>query len=225
MIKLAVPVLAGCAFFDDTICFPAPAPRTFPDFFRIPPMMMHRTVLGLVAAACVAAAPVSAAAQKAFGPALEASFGVFAGAGGTFDARRGPALDLSVALPFGRMGSGTLVGGVTAGISGPLTMTDECRLGPNDTCMADYPTFFTLGAVAGVQQAIGAGFSARALAGPAFFQGEERKHAFGLQGRLDVARPLFFHTAVIASARGSVLPRYEGETLRYTAFGLGLRIQ
>ena len=76
-----------------------------------------------------------------------------------------------------------------------------------------------------MQQAIGGGFSARALAGPAHFQGEERKNAFGLQGRLDVARPLFFHTAVVASVRGSVLPRYEGETLSYTAFGLGLRIQ
>ncbi|WP_420126129.1 hypothetical protein [Longimicrobium sp.] len=188
-------------------------------------MMMHRALLGLVAAACVAAGPANAAAQKMFGPALEASFGVFAGAGGTFDARRGPALDMSVALPLGRMESGTLVGGVTAGISGPLSMTDICRVGPNDTCMPDYPVFFTLGAVAGVQQAIGAGFSARALAGPAYFQGAETKDAFGLQGRLDVARPLFFHTAVIASVRGSLLPRYEGETLSYTAFGLGLRIQ
>jgi hypothetical protein len=194
-------------------------------FFRIFPMMMHRTVLGLVAAACAAAAPVTAAAQKTFGPAVEASAGAFVGAGGTFDERGGPAVDVSVAVPLGRMASGTLVAGLTAGISGPLAMTDICRLGPNDTCMPSYPTFFTLGAVAGVQQAIGGGFSARALAGPAYFQAAESKNAFGVQGRLDVARPLFFHTAVVASLRGSLLPRYEGETLSYAALGLGLRIQ
>jgi hypothetical protein len=83
----------------------------------------------------------------------------------------------------------------------------------------------TLGAVAGVQRTIGAGLSARALAGPTYFQAADGDDTFGLQGRLDVAKPLFFHTALVASVRGSLLPRYEGETLSYATFGLGLRIQ
>lgn len=189
-------------------------------------MMMHRIVLGLVVAACAAAAPVTIAAQQKFGPAAEASAGTFVGAGGTFGERGGPALDVSVAVPLGRLGAGTLVAGLTGGISGPLIAGDLiCRAGPNGTCISNYPTFFSVGAVAGVQQAIGGGFSARALAGPAYFQAADGDDTFGLQGRLDVARPLFFHTAVVASVRGSLLPRYEGETLSYAAFGLGLRIQ
>lgn len=187
--------------------------------------MMSRTLSAFLALACVAAAPVNAAAQQAFGPSVEASAGAFVGAGGTFDERGGPAVDVSVAVPIGRMGSGTLVAGLTGGISGTLIMTDICRRGPNDTCMPSYPTFVTLGAVAGVQQSIGGGFSARALAGPAYFQATDGDDTFGLQGRLDLARPLFFRTAVVASIRGSLLPRYQDQTLSYAAFGVGLRIQ
>jgi hypothetical protein len=186
-------------------------------------MMRHRTFALVLAAAC-AAAPVTGVAQDVFGPSADVSAGVFVGAGGTFHQRGGPAVDVSVAVPFGRTRLGTLVAGATGGISGPLVMTDICRLGPNDTCMPSYPVFLTVGAVAGVQRAIGGGFSARALAGPTYFRSED-DHTFGLQGRLDVARPVVFRIAVVASVRGSLLPRYQGETLSFATFGVGLRIQ
>jgi hypothetical protein len=188
-------------------------------------MIIHRMLALVLAAACVAA-PAPAAAQDRFGPSADVSVGMFVGAGGTFAERGGPALDGIVAVPIGRIASGTLVAGVTGGISGPLMVGDlPCRVGPDDSCMDDYPTFVTLGAVAGVQRTIGAGLSARALAGPAYFQAADGDDTFGLQGRLDVAKPLFFRTSVVASARASLLPRYADETLSYATFGLGLRIQ
>jgi hypothetical protein len=186
-------------------------------------MMMRRTFTLVLAATC-AAAPATAAAQNAFGPSADVSVGMFAGAGGTFVDRGGPAVDVSVAVPVGRTGSGTLVAGLTGGISGPVATIEMCRLGPNGGCMPSYPVFYTVGAVAGVQRAIGAGFSARALAGPTWFRSED-DGTFGLQGRVDVAKPLIFRTAVVASVGGSLLPSYQGETLSYAAFGLGLRIQ
>ncbi|HEU4885564.1 MAG TPA: hypothetical protein VFT45_25190 [Longimicrobium sp.] len=189
-------------------------------------MMMQRKIAIVLAAAFAAAIPAAAAAQQALGPSADVSFGIFAGAGGSFVDRGGPALDGIVAIPLGRMGSNTLVAGVTGGISGPLMIGDNiCRLGPGDTCVPDYPTFTTAGVAAGVQRTIGAGLSARALAGPAYFHAMDGDDALGLQGRLDVARPLIFHTAVVASVRGSLLPSYQGETLSFATFGVGLRIQ
>lgn len=188
-------------------------------------MMMHRTFALILAAAC-AAAPATAAGQQAFGLSADVSAGLFVGGGGSFAERGGPALDGIVAVPLARMGFGTVVAGVTGGISGPLVMSDLiCREGPDDTCISNYPTFVTAGAVAGVQRGIGAGISARALAGPAYFQAAEGGDALGLQGRVDVAKRLVFRTAVVASVRGSLLPSYRGERLSYATFGLGLRIQ
>lgn len=189
-------------------------------------MSTPRNLAVLVFAACAAVLSTTAAAQQAFGPSADVSVGVFVGSGGSFADRGGPALDGIIALPLGQARSGTLVGGVTGGISGPLMMGDlVCRAGPNNTCIPNYPTFVTVGAVAGVQRAIGSGMSARALAGPAYFQDADGGDTFGLQGRVDVAKRLVLRTALVASVRGSLLPRYEGSTLSYATFGLGLRIQ
>jgi hypothetical protein len=190
-------------------------------------MRIPRTLAALAVAACAVALPTRAAAQQqAFGPSADVSVGYFAGAGGSFVDRGGPALDGIIALPVSRTRSGTLVAGVTGGISGPLMMGDLiCHVGPNDTCISSYPTFVTVGAVAGVQRSIGPGLSARAVAGPAYFQAAEGDDTFGLQGRLDVAKRLILRTALVASVRGSLLPSYQDATLGYATFGLGLRIQ
>lgn len=186
-------------------------------------MMIHRTITVLLAA-CALAAPASA--QRTFGPSADISVGVFAGAGGYFADRGGPALEGVLAIPVAQARTGTVVAGVTAGISGPLMMGDlVCINGPDGECVPNYPTFVTAGVVAGVQRSIGSRLSARALAGPAYFHDADGGDTFGLQGRLDVARPLLFRTAIVASVRGSLLPRYQGETLGYATFGLGIRLQ
>jgi hypothetical protein len=189
-------------------------------------MRIPHTLAALVLAACATALPSAAEAQQAFGPSADVSVGLFVGAGGSFAERGGPALDGIITLPVSQMRSGTLVGGVTGGISGPLMMGDLiCRGGPNNTCIPNYPTFVTVGAVAGVQRAIGSGLSARALAGPAYFQDADGDDTFGLQGRVDVAKRLILRTALVVSVRGSLLPIYQDATLGYATFGVGLRIQ
>lgn len=173
--------------------------------------------------ACVAASP--AAAQQAFGPSLEASAGLFAGAGGTFEQRDGPAIDAVLAVPLARTDAGTVVAGLTGGISGPLTHDLICRQGPDDRCIPDYPTFASIGAAAGLQRGLTSTLSARAMAGAAVYQDVEGPSVLGLNGRLDVAQRLIHRVSLVASARGAVLPRYEGQALRFAAFGLGIRVQ
>ncbi|HEX2211207.1 MAG TPA: hypothetical protein VHG93_26220 [Longimicrobium sp.] len=186
---------------------------------------MIRRPLALFTAAFAIAAPITASAQS-FGPSVDFSVGVFAGAGGTFVDRGGPAMEGVLALPVARTSSGTVVAGVTGGVSGPLMMGDLiCHVGPNDTCIPNFPTFVTAGAVVGMQRAVGTRLTARALAGPAYFQAVDGDDTFGLQGRLDVARRLIPHTAIVASVRGSFLPRFQGQTVSYATFGIGLRIQ
>jgi hypothetical protein len=186
-------------------------------------MMIRRIAFVLSAAAC--ATTSAQAQQQPFGPSVEASAGLFVGGGGTFHQRGGPTIDAVVAVPLARAGTGTVVAGVTGGISGPLTHDLICRQGPDDTCIPDYPTFASIGAVAGVQRALGSTTSARALAGAGFYQDVDGPGTVGLQGRVDVAQRLIFRTSLVASVRGAVLPSYEGQSLSFAAFGLGIRIQ
>jgi hypothetical protein len=187
-------------------------------------MMMRRILAVLSAALCTIAIP-AAAQQPAFGPSVEAGLGMFAGGGGAYYRRGGPAVDAVLAVPLGRTPAGTVVAGVTAGVSGSVGGDLICEPDPEGNCKDDYPSFFSLGAVAGVQRQMGYGLSARALAGPAYYQSADGPNVWALQGRVDVAKPLFFHTALVASLRGAVLPSYQGESLSFTALGVGLRIQ
>jgi hypothetical protein len=186
--------------------------------------MMRRSLLSL-ALACAAAVSVDAAAQARFGPSVEASLGVSTGGGGMFAHRTGGAMDAVLAVPLRQTSSGAVILALTGTANGPVAVDDICVVAPNDGCLEDYPTFMSLGLAAGVQRRLGSGLSTRVMAGPAYYQAVDGSDTFGLQGRVDVARPLVFRTAIVASLRGAVLPRYEGETLRFAAVGLGLRIQ
>jgi hypothetical protein len=186
-------------------------------------MNIYRILAVLSVAGCAASVPAQAQ-QPTFGPSAEAGVGAYIGGGGAYFRRGGPAVDVVLAAPIGQGYGGTIMAGVTAGISGSMGGDDVCRIGPGDTCLDDYPTFFSLGAVAGVQRRMG-GLSARALAGPAYYQSVDGPNVMALQGRLDVAKPIVFRTAIVASLRGSLLPSYQGEPLSFTALSLGLRIQ
>jgi hypothetical protein len=188
-------------------------------------MMIRRIAFVLSAAVCAATSAQAQQQPQPFGPSVEASAGLFLGGGGTFHQRGGPTIDAVVAVPLARAGRGTVVAGVTGGISGPLAYDLVCLDGPNDECIPSYPTFASIGAVAGVQRALGSATSARALAGAGFYQDIDGPGTVGLQGRLDVAQRLIFRTALVASVRGAVLPSYEGQSLSFAAFGLGIRIQ
>lgn len=186
--------------------------------------MIKRTIsLSLVALACAALA--EGAAAQSFGPSFDASLGPSFGGGGSFVQRAGGGFDGVLAVPVARTSTGTVVLGITGGIHGKMAHDLICYEGPGDVCMPEFPTFASLGAVAGVQRGLGSGFSARALAGPAYFQAVDGDDTFGLQGRVDVAKRLVFHLSLVASARTAVLPSYQDETLHFTSFGIGLRIQ
>lgn len=188
-------------------------------------MMTYRIAAAVFAAACLAALPAEVRAQQGFGPSVEASLGIYRGRGGNFAERGGPVLDAVLTVPMRRQSAGSVVAGIATGVTGPLASDLVCAVGPAGECVPDYPTFLSVAVVGGVQRRIIGGNSARLLAGPAFHQAADGGAALGLQVRGDVARPLFFRTALVASLRGDLLPRYQGDRLGFAAFGLGLRIQ
>jgi hypothetical protein len=187
-------------------------------------MMIIQRALLVLSAAGAAALPADVAAQR-FGPSVEASLGVSTGGGGLYTHRTGGAMDAVIAMPIAGNERSTVVLGLTGTANGPVAVDDVCVIGPEAECLDDYPTFMSLGIVAGVQRRLGGNLSTRALVGPAYYQSVDGDDTFGLQGRVDVAKPLIFRTAVVASLRGAVLPSYEGEALTFGALGVGLRIQ
>jgi hypothetical protein len=176
---------------------------------------------------CVAAAAVlapAAAAQQSLPVSLDASLGLRIGSGGTYVERTSVAADLLLGVNLGRSGAGTLVGAVTAGVQGAMARDLSCQLGPGGECVPAFPVLLSAGAMVGVSRPSAWGFTTRALAGPAYFRGEEQSGALGLQGRLDVATPAILHTSLVVSFRGTLLPDFRGETLGTTSLGLGLRV-
>lgn len=185
-------------------------------------MMIRRLLL----ASLLAAAPTAAAAQQqTFGPSLEASLGLFAGGGGTFGERGGPTIDAVMAVPVARTSAGTVMLGLTGGISGPIRHDLICTADPEGGCIPDYPTFASIGGALGLQRGLTSGLSTRAMAGAAVYQDVDGPSTFGFQGRIDVAQRLFYRAALVASVRGAVIPRYQGESLSFGAVGLGIRMQ
>ena len=67
------------------------------------------------------------------------------------------------------------------------------------------------------------GATVRVLAGPAVFRSEAENVA-ALQGRADVATPAFAHLALLLSARGALLPRFQARRNEMAAFGIGIRV-
>ena len=178
----------------------------------------------LVVALAAAAVSVPAAAQGR-APSVELGLGFFAGGGGDYAQTSGVAMDALIAVPVRSLDAGTLLLGVTGGISGLMTSELVCHPQPDDSCRGDFPVVFGLGVLGGLQRPLGAGFTGRALAGAGYYQATEGAESIGVQGRLDLARTLIPHTALVASTRLTVLPAMiEGETLTITAFQLGLRI-
>lgn len=187
--------------------------------------MINRTLAAALLLACATALPADAAAQQSFGPSIEATVGLSTGGGGAFIERGGAAVDAVLAVPLARTSAGTFVAGLTASGNGKATSELVCVDGPGGVCIGSYPTFLSLGVVGGVQQPLGRNASARVLAGPAYYQAVDGPDTWGLQGRVDVARPFAPRAAAVLSLRGSVLPSYEGETLRFASVALGLRLQ
>ena len=178
--------------------------------------------------ACGAMLAGETAAQQHLPVSTEASFGFRMGHGGAYASRSGAALDIVLGYRLRDTPAGTLIGGLNLRVQAPMTL-DICRVLPGGECAPEFPAFFSGGALMGVQRGSARTASARVLAGPTYYLPLGSDHdaggALGLQGRVDVSTPPWNHTAVVASLRHSVVPRFQGEAVGITSFGLGLRIQ
>jgi hypothetical protein len=169
------------------------------------------------------------AQQQSLPVSVQVSLGFRNGGGGTYHHRGGAAVDLLIGMPMRESTAGTLVGGIVIGAQSPMAVTDDCLVirGTNE-CAPNFPIFFSGGLLAGVQRGAADWFSARALAGPVYYQAHSTDGgggALGLQGRLEFATPTLLHTAPTISIRSSLVPRFAGETLRITEVAIGLRVQ
>ena len=84
-------------------------------------------------------------------------------------------------------------------------------------------SFTSLALMGGLEGKLGA--TLRALAGPAVFHDGTRGTAAGLLGRADLASPPLLHISIVASARGEVIPNFDGHVHGMMGFGFGVRIQ
>ena len=141
---------------------------------------------------------------------------------------RSIALDglLTVRLP--KVGNSGLLAGMSVSWQGPPPSGDKCVPDrPFGQCLQNYPQFTTVGVLAGWTSAAG---RVRVLGGVASVRADKEDYAdrydytVGLPVRVDCAVAKFSHLAVVASLRGTVLPRYRGNAYTLLASGLGFRI-
>lgn len=188
-------------------------------------MMVDRLlVAGIVLLLAATLAP-PAIAQHPPSFFMEASVGVGLGSGGDYEERAGHAADLMLGMRLRETAAGTVVGAVTVGLNGAMASDLVCRIRAGGECAPAFPLLLSAGALAGLERRSGHSAAARVLAGPAYYSAVDGGEAFGLQGRVDVASPPLLRTALVASLRSILLPSLDGETLRVTALGVGLRIQ
>jgi hypothetical protein len=164
--------------------------------------------------------------------ALDLTLGLSTGSGGgPARNRTGLAADAVIASPVKRLRRGALLGGMAAGLQGPVQLlggSDACdNPGRSDRrpCDPKFPIFYSAAALAGVEAGGPRTGTIRALAGPGYYVEPDAASTLGFQARVDLATPRFLGLALVASGRGAILPRYQGRTLRLGAFGLGLRIR
>jgi hypothetical protein len=139
--------------------------------------------------------------------------------GHVFSNHGGPSLDGVVAWRPTRDGA-FIVGG---GLAGHAIMSEACYFPPGTSgCASNFPSFSSFTAFAGLATS---GAGARLLGGPGVFHAGERGTALGIQARTDLAATLAHHVAFVLSARGAVIPNFEGRVHRYGAFGLGIGIR
>jgi hypothetical protein len=114
---------------------------------------------------------------------------------------------------------------LSAGWQGALAGADDCLIAPGGGCVGDFPMFFSIAAIGGVEVGRAHRATARLLAGPAYFREDEGEQTFGMQARFDAATPAILHVSLVASARASLLPNFRGDRYALTTLGVGVRIR
>lgn len=186
------------------------------------PMPSRRLALLLLVSAAL---PVSAAAQRHLPVSFEAAVGAGAASGGGFGTTEGVSIDLLLGARLRETPGGTFIGALSAGVYGPLFTTGMCPMEAGAICPPDFPVLGAFGALAGVQRGGPSRAAVRFLAGPGFVQTEDRVRTGAAMARIDVDTPPFLLTSAVLSLRTLLLPDYRGETVAFTAFGVGLRVR
>jgi len=136
-------------------------------------------------------------------------------------------LDGLLTMRLAKDGRSGLLAGMSAGWQGPPPGGDRCVLDQAGQCLHDYPQFTSVGVLAGWTSAAG---RVRVLGGVASVRADKKDYpdrydyTVGLPLRVDCAVAQFSHLAVVASLRGTVLPRYRGSAYTLFASGVGFRI-
>ena len=122
-------------------------------------------------------------------------------------------------------------GSFLLGVSGAKSITsggdDVCVPDSSGACAQDFPRISTIAAGAGwefgTQRAL-AEPSLRVLLGPAI-AAVDGDNSFAAVGRIDLATPSRWRTALVVTARGSIIPDHLGKRLTLGTVGVGLRVQ
>jgi len=172
--------------------------------------------------------PLRANAQSARAVAIEMNVGPgYLFGGPEVLSRASIVLDGLLTMRLAKNGSSGLLAGISVGWQGPPPSGDRCVLDQAGRCLHDYPQFSTVGVLAGWTSAAG---RVRVLGGFASVRADTKDYpdrydyTVGLPVRVDCAVAKFSHLAVVASLRGTVLPRYRGNAYTLLASGLGFRI-
>lgn len=179
----------------------------------------------LVGLALLLAAPV--AAQYDPWP-VSVEFSLGHGAGSTDGEYRdnggGPAVDLLLGVRLRSTDRGAWVTAVSTSAQGPLAHTDDCLVAADGGCVPWFPNFGTIALLGGWETSSAA---LRVLTGPALVtdSGTWPKSRSAWVLRFDAAQRWFGRISMLASARGSWVPSYEGDRFLLGALALGLRIR
>ncbi len=169
---------------------------------------------------------VPAAAQLS-PPAVDVGAGGWVGTGGGVrDHRTGVVFDAMISGVALHVPHANLVVAVNASDAhAPSINNDGCLLAtPPSHCAPDYPQFTAFGLLTGLEARSTQG-SARALAGPAVFNVDGSGNAGGLQTRIDLASASVFHVSLVAAFRGTLVPRFRGDSYRTGSLSLGIRLR
>lgn len=184
---------------------------------------MKAIVLAL--AVSIVSGPGSAFSQEGFPVFLEGTVGLYH-SDKTVDYRNGygRALDALVGVRVRSVAGGVVVLAVAGSVHERGDYTSECRPAPSG-CARVIPDFRAAAALVGIQSG---GGGLRIMAGPATVRGEARNEpddrVLAWAGRIEAAANLHRHVALVGSLRGLVIPDYNGDRFRLSAFGVGLRL-
>ena len=172
------------------------------------------------------AAPGLLSAQSPWPVSIEATLGV--GAGRTRGEYRsndsGLAGDLLVGLRLRPTARGALAAAVGVGVQGAGETDLVCLPASSGGCVPSFPEFEIAAVLVGWETA---STDLRVLGGPAAVRayGDWDDIRLGLQGRVDVTRPMIGRLAVLLAGRGLVVPSYDGDSFQMISVALGLRLR